>query len=684
MRPAPFLLLLALPLAATEELARSVTIYRDNWGVPHITGPTDAACSFGYAYAQAEDNFWQVEDNYIRALGRASEVYGEKMLAEDLIVRALEIPKLAQAEYARYSPQVQKIAQGYVAGLNWYLAKNPKAKPRLIAKFEPWHPIAFANYAIYFNFLFRQTGLRTGEITPVVPVQGSNMWAITPKKAASGRATLFMNPHQPFFGVGQWYEGHVMSNEGWNMSGASFFGSMFPTMGHNEFLGWSHTVNKPDVYDLWEETFDNPSDPLAYKYGSGYRQATEWSESVTVQGKTPRSYKFTKTHHGPIVAERNGKKIALRFGKLWEGGQVEQRYRMGKARNFAEWKQAMSLTSVAMFNAIYADKDGNIFYVSNGAIPRRSLRYDWSKPVPGSDPEAEWQGYHPFSELPQVANPSSGWVQNCNSTPFTTTVGEDNPREDKYPAYMWSDPDTARARISRRILNNRDRFTFEEFERASWDTYVIEAETDIPRIAARYAEIRKSDPARAARLAPVVEELTEWDHRGRFDSVAMTLYVRWAEKHAANPRRDPVEKLEEVVADHEKAFGKWRVAWGDVNRSQRVHTSGELETFSDAKPSVPIAGGPGTVGIVFNFYTRPAEGQKLRYGVAGHSFAGVVEFGPKVKARTILTFGNSADPASPHYFDQAQLYSKQQYKDAWYTLAEIKAHSKRVYRPGVN
>jgi penicillin amidase len=683
MRRAILACFLTLPLAATEELARSVTIYRDNWGVPHITGPTDAACSFGYAYAQAEDNFWQVEDNYIRALGRAAEVYGEKLLAEDLIVRALEIPKLAQAEYARSSPQVQKIAQGYVAGLNWYLAKNPKAKPRLINRFEPWHPIAFANYAIYFNFLFRQTGLRTGEITPVVPVQGSNMWAIMPKKAASGRAMLFMNPHQPFFGVGQWYEGHVMSNEGWNMSGASFFGSMFPTMGHNEFLGWSHTVNKPDVYDLWEETFDNPADPLAYRYGNGYRQATAWTESVTVQGKTPQQFRFTKTHHGPIVAERNGKKIALRFGKLWEGGQVEQRYRMGKARNFAEWKQAMSLTNVAMFNAIYADRDGNIFYVHNGAVPRRSTRYDWSKPVPGSDPEAEWQGYHPFSELPQVANPSSGWVQNCNSTPFTTTVGEDNPREDKYPSYMWSDPDTARARISRRILNNRDKFTFEEFEKASWDTYVIEAETDIPRIAARFAAVRKADPARAARLAPAVEELAEWDHRGRFESVAMTLYVRWAEKHAATPNRDPLDLLEEVLADQEKAFGTWRVKWGDVNRSQRVHTSGELEAFSDAKPSVPIAGGPGTVGIVFNFYTRPAAGQKLRYGVAGHSFAGVVEFGPRVKARTILTFGNSADPASPHYFDQAQLYSQQRYKDAWYTLAEIKANSKRVYRPGL-
>lgn len=679
-----FLLLLAAAmLYAGEPMARSITIHRDTWGVPHILGPTDAACAFGYAYAQAEDNFWQVEDNYIRALGRSAEVYGDKTLADDLIVRALELPRHAKADFERSSPELKAVTAAFADGLNWYLAKNPTVKPRLITRSEPWHVHAFSHYALYFNFLFRQTGLRAADITKAVPIQGSNMWAIRPSRSATGNAMLFMNPHQPFFGPGQWYEGHVRSNQGWNISGASFFGSPFPTMGHNENLGWSHTVNKPDVYDIWEETFDKPGDPLAYRYGGGYRQAVQWSEPVTVQGAPAKTYVFRKTHHGAIVSERAGKPLALRFAKLEEGGQLEQRYRVGKARNFAEWKSAMQRTAVAMFNAVYADRDGNIFYVHNGAVPRRDTKYDWTKPLPGSDPEAEWKGYHPFEELPQVLNPSSGWVQNCNSTPFTTTTGPDNPQEEKYPRYMWSDPDTERARIARRILQNKPKFTYEEFEKASWDTYVILAETDIPRITARFAEIRKSDPRRAAAIVPVVEELAEWDHYGRLDSIAMTLYVRWAEKNFANSRRDPLEILEEVKSDQEKLFGTWQVKWGDVNRSQRIHTSGELERFSDSKPSVPIAGGPGTVGIVFNFYTRPIEGQKMRYGVAGHSFAGVVEFGPKVRARTLLTFGNSADPKSKHYFDQAQLYSRQTYKPAWYTLEEIKANSARVYRPGL-
>ncbi len=671
-------------LHGEEPLERQSTIHRDRFGVPHVTAATDAGCVFGYAYAQAEDNFWQIEENYLRALGRAAEVHGEKLLAEDLIVRALEIPRLAQAEFGRYSPAVRKLAEAYAAGLNFFLARHPQTRPRLITRFEPWHPIAFANYAVYFNFLFRQTGLRTGEIAAVAPAEGSNMWAVSPARSVSGHALLFINPHQPFFGVGQWYEGHLISEEGWNLSGASFFGSLFPTIGHNQHLGWSHTVNKPDVYDLWEETFDKPEDALAYKYGDGYRRSTEWTEAVAVRtpaGIARKTHRFRKTHHGPLVAVRNGKPLALRFARLEEGGQIEQRYRMGKARNFSEWKAAVSLTAVAMFNIMYADREGNIYYVHNAAVPRRSTRYDWSKPVPGHDPEAEWRGYHSLDELPQVLNPKSGFVQNCNSSPFTTTV-EDNPDESRYPRYMWTDPDTARARISRRILFNKDKFTFEEWEKASWDTYVIEAESAVSKIWQRYQEAKSAKSSTAIRLARQVVYLREWDHRARIDSIAMTLFALWAENNLRQPGRDPLDLLESVSAELERDFGTWRVPWGEVNRLQRIHTSGENEPFSDARPSLPVAGAPGTLGIVFNFYTRPSPGQKRRYGVAGHSFAGVVEFSPTPVARTILTFGNSADARSAHYFDQAELYAKQQYKPAWFTMEEIRANTVRAYRPG--
>src|SRR5271165_2499267 len=260
-----FLPVLLLTFAAAtaapnlDRVANSITIYRDTYGVPHIYGPTDASCVFGYAYAQAEDNFWKIEDSYIRSLGRASEIYGERTLGDDRLVRALEIPKLSSAEYERATPKMRQLVDAFADGINYYLAHNPQVKPRLLTHFEPWYIYAFGRFGLYHQFIYRQTGLKPEE-AGVAESQGSNMWAVTPAKSSDGHALLLINPHQPFFGVGQWYEGHLHSGEGWDLSGASFFGSAFPTLGHNEALGWSHTVNRPDVFDVWEETFDDAAD----------------------------------------------------------------------------------------------------------------------------------------------------------------------------------------------------------------------------------------------------------------------------------------------------------------------------------------------------------------------------------------------------------------------------------------
>lgn len=736
-----------------DRVARLVTIYRDKWGVPHVYGPTDYSVMFGFIYAQAEDNFWQIEDSYIQAIGRAAEVYGEngvltagagntgRALESDIINRQLGITRLAQEDYKKLGKQTQEICDATADGLNYFLAKNAQVKPRLITKFEPWHLLAFNRFAQYQLFIFRRLGFRADELRASVqeiggqkterqrdgeterqeerrvaasslrPVDaffeaqdeaamiGSNTWAVSPKKSASGRAMLLINPHQPFFGSGQWIEGHLHSGSGWHLSGATFPGSPFPTLGHNEVLGWSHTVNTPDIIDAWEEKFDDASNPLNYKYGHGYRAATEWTETIKVKtenGLVERAFKLRRTHHGPLMAVRDGKPLAVRMAAFENaGGALEQRFLMGKAKNLQEFQAALARLTVPMFNTMYADREGNIWYVYYGAVPKRAQQYDWLKFVDGSDPGTEWQGYHTLEELPQTLNPTSGWAQNCNATPLLAAsdeLGKDgNPEGAKFPKYMIGERDNPRSRISRRVLSEQAKFTFDDWAKAAFDTRVIEAERLIPPLIAEWEKLKAADATKAAKTAEAIATLKAWKGVSTIDSVAMTVFTLWAYTRI-QPQAQQMTKnlpypdtavLEYVLDDIAKTWGTWKVAWGEINRLQRVHTSGTLEPFRDDKPSLPVAGGPGDpIGIVFNFYSPVARGQKRRYGIVGHSFVSVVEFGPQPRVRSLLQFGQRHDPASPHYFDQAALYSQRQFKPAWFTLDEIKANLEASYQPG--
>jgi acyl-homoserine-lactone acylase len=698
--------------ASTAKLAQTVTIYRDDFGVPHIFGKTDASIVFGLMYAQCEDNFWQLETDLIRALGRQAELEGEKALANDLAFRAFEIEALAKAEYQRLPAQVKTWCDAFAAGLNYYVAQHANA-PRLLTRFEPWHILA-VNLAGRIAGLGR-SGLQPDELRfgarltadaapsnqPALdlttfnswfaamddePLEGSNMWVAAPSKSASGRALLFINPHVGFFDGGQRYEAHLHSDEGLNVYGFAILGTPYIRSGFNQYLGWSHTNNYADTVDAYLETFDDPTNPLAYRYGAGYRTAIEWTDEVKVKtdgGMETRRYQFRKTHHGPIIGARDGKAVAVRVAKLAEGGELEQRVAMNRARNFNEFKAALARLSLTGSNTIYADRQGNIFYVHGNAMPRRPAQFDWTKPVDGRDPTTEWQGYHSFAELPQLRNPRAGFLQNCNSTPFLMT-SEGNPRREDFPAYVAPEPDTPRARSSRRILTSRKKFTFDEWTKAATDTTVHEAARGVETLAMQWEQLKREDEARAEEIKPVLLELKAWDQIARIDSTATTLYLRWHERISNDRENTPFKDLaalEKVVADLEKSFGTWRIAWGEINRLQRVHTSGN-EAFSDAKPSFPVAGGPGTAGIVFTYNTRAEPGQQRRYGTSGNTFVAVVEFNKQPRARSIVTFGQSADPQSPHYLDQAALYAQGKFKPVLFSLAEIKKHQARAYQPG--
>lgn len=674
-----------------EKLAREVTIYRDTYGVPHVFGRTDASTVFGFAYAQAEDNFWRIEENYLAAIGRSAEVYGERRLERDRRNRALDIPRLARDEYRRLDPHTRFICDAFAAGLNLYLSRHPETKPRLLTKFEPWYTLAFIRYNYYQQGFANDrslggTELQTSGIEEkrLQENRGSNGWVINPSKSATGYAMLFINPHLPFFGSGQVYEGHLHSDEGWNFTGYTRFGFPFPYVGHNENGGWVSTDNAADLTDVYAETFDDPSRPLAYRYGTGYRMATERTEEIfvkTATGTEKRSFKMVRTHHGPILGSREGKKLAIRMAKFESDGWLREWYLMTRAKSVAELKRAMAPLNMLFGNVMYADKQGNTFYLYNGAVPRRDPKFDWKKAVDGSDPATEWKGYHTIDELPQLTNPKTGWMQNCNGTPFLLT-SEGNPDPKNFPAYMVQESDNPRSEISRRILAENKKFTFEDWKRVAFDTHVLGADKHLPKMLG--ALKKRLDMSDDKDLREAFNVLSDWDRRSGVDSVAMTLFTLWIDRQEEKRIEDEVVAAKEFDAVLEKLrndFGTWRVAWGEISRLQRYDEAND-GTFKDDLPSVAVPGVSGRDGAVFTFYAVPAQGQKRRYGVAGGTYISVVEFGPQVRAMSIHTFGSSGDPTSKHFMDQSPLYARGEFKPAWFTLAEIKANSERIYRPG--
>jgi len=668
----------------SDDLAAHVTIYRDTYGIPHVFGETDASTLFGFAYAQAEDNFWRIEANYIKALGRSAEVEGEDGLVGDKRSRTLEVPRLAQSEYARMPERMRKLLDAFAAGLNAYLADHPEVHPRLLTRFEPWYPLAFIRYNYYQNGFFWSAGLEPGDFEVALDDAslhlkdfGSNGWVIGPAKSATGHAMLFINPHLPFFGSGQVYEGHIKSDEGWNFTGYTRFGFPFPYVGHNESLGWVSTDNAADQADLYLETFDDSAHPTAYRYGKGYRQATVWTDTIAVKtegGIERRVFSFRKTHHGPIMGVRDGKPLALRMAKLDGDGWLEEWFKMTRARRVSELKAAMRPLNMLFGNVMAADADGNTFYLYNGAVPVRDPRFDWSSPVDGTDPATEWKGYHPIADLPQLTNPPTGWMQNCNTTPFLLT-SNGNPDSSKFPRYMVQESDNWRGLVSRRILESTPRFTWDDWVRVAFDNYVIGADSLLPRLLRDFG----ADSAGNARLAAAIDTLRRWNRHSDTASVAMTLYDRWTE--ALDGGAAPLPALDSALAGLEREWGRWGVPWGEINRLQRIDESADQE-FADARSSIPVVGVSGRDGAVFTYYAGPIPGQKRRYGVAGASYVSVVDFGPTVRALAVHTMGASGDPQSPHYFDQAPLYARGEFRPAWFTLEEIKAHAERVYKPG--
>ena len=693
--------------ASASPLAKQGSIHRDQWGVPHIRGESDAAVVFGSAWAQSEDHFWQLEDTYIKALGRYAEMVGDSGVSSDLDVALFDIVGSSQRDFTSLPLEIQTLARAFADGYNFFLERNPDVTPRLITRMEPWHVLAFERYMILPRLLGAAhapsrevTRLEAEELASL----GSNQWAIGPDRTRNGTAMLFINPHQPWYGSGMFTEMHVKSDSGWDFSGAMYPGAPFPTAGFNNHLGWAYTVNEADISDVYRLTFDHPSDPDLYRYGDDWRRAESWEIELAVKGEAqPRRYQLRKSHHGPITKQEDESHfLAIKVPRLYDGSRMVQSLAQSRATNFDEWYAAASSLQLQTFNTMYADADGNIFYLYNGTVAKRKPGVDWTKPVDGSDPELEWGDFHPIEELPQVFNPASGFMQNTNSTPFTTT-DDGNPSMLDFPAYMVEDAtdDNRRAQMSRWLLRQANDVTFEKWQEMAFDTTLYWPMTELPRYQRRFESLQHTHPELASEVRPYLEHLLDWDYRSSLKSTQTTLAVAWYEELYG--RGYPVETLkEEFVADIPARFsalaraaktlegrhGNWQVSYGDVHRLQRHAPYGSSSSvpFDDREPSLGVAGVRGPLGVAFTIYhTSPTDdpNRQFEYATTGSSYKAVYEFHPDgVKAASYLHYGQSHNPESPHFFDQAKLLSERRFKPAWFHWDDVVANTQRAYSPG--
>jgi acyl-homoserine-lactone acylase len=703
-------------IARWQQQAKQVTIIRDNWGIPHIYGKTDADCVFGLLYAQCEDDFKRVENNYIDILGRSAELRGEGSLYNDLYTKLLIDSAGAIADYKNSPLWLKKLLQAFADGINYYLYKHPAVKPALLNRFEPWYQLMWTDGSIS---AIQSGGLTTDELksfytgntAPLAaskiiaeePATGSNGFALAPSRTSSGNAILYINPHVTFYFRP---EVHVISEEGLNAYGAVTWGQLFVYQGFNEHCGWMHTSGYTDVADLYTEQIVKKGNSLYYKYDNKLLPVKQ--QVVTVrykEGKEIKSKSVTTfvTHHGPVMASRNGQWISVKANNRSLKSLI-QSWQRTKADGFEAFKKNMELLSNASNNTVFADDKGNIAYWHGNFVPRRDTAYDWLKPVDGTIKTTEWKGLHTLNETIHLYNPASGWIQNCNSTPFTSS-GASSPKKEQYPAYMATEPENFRGINAARLLPKAKGYTIDSMIATGYNTYLAAFEELIPALVKGYENSLPKNDSLFIKLVEPVNILKSWDLHATEQSVATTLAIEWIQKllpfinkvrakgkevdfvtrvheyATTAPANEMAETLLTVINELTGKFGNWQIAWGSINRYQRL--TGELqETYDDNKPSLPVGMAASIWGCIPSYVSRYTNTTQKRYGYNGNSFICAVEFGKKVKAKSLLAGGQSGNPASPHFNDQAEMYTKGIFKDVLFYKEDVMKHVERSYHPG--
>jgi acyl-homoserine lactone acylase PvdQ len=677
-------------LARWKQEAARVTIIRDDWGIAHVYGKTDADAVFGMEYTQAEDDFNRVETNYLNAMGRLAAAEGESKIYQDLRMKLFIDPAELKKDYAASPAWLRKLMDAFADGLNYYLYKNPEVKPRVIRRFEPWMALSFTEGSIggdietvNLNQLAAFYGKAAASRLPAAEQHdpepaGSNGAAVAPSNTVAHHALLLINPHTSFYFRS---ELQMSSDEGLNAYGAVTWGQFFIYQGFNDRAGWMHTSSGVDAVDEYLETVTKTGGRYFYKYGSEERPVAATEIAVpyrTAGGMAEKKFTAYRTHHGPIVRELDGKWVAIRLMQEPVKA-LTQSYTRTKARDYKAYRQTMELKANSSNNTIFADADGDIAYFHGNFIPRRDTSFDWTKPVDGSNPATEWQGLLSVEETPHLLNPQSGWLYNTNNWPWSA-AGPSSPRKEDYPPYVETGGESARGLHAIRVLENRKDFTLDSLIRAAFDSYLTWFEKPIPALIRAWDQTPASNPLKA-KTAEQIAMLRQWDLRWAVNSIPTSLAVFWAEDVRRRGDGEPLQSLAAASDRLAADFGTWKTPWGDINRFQRLNDD-IAPRFDAAAPSIPVGFPSAQWGSLASFGARPYPGTKKWYGTSGNSFVAVVEFGQTVRAKAVTAGGVSGHPASPHFNDEARRYATGDLREVYFYRSQLKGHTERQYHPG--
>ena len=645
----------------------SARIERDKWGVPHIYGKRDADVSFGLAYAHAQDDFKTIQDILLASRGKLASVYGKGAAVNDYYVHLMDIWNHVDSNYTSDVPDdVKALCDGYAAGINLFLQDHPERGRKkifpvngkdLIAGFSHRMPLMFGLDGVMKKLSKEKRPQLIGlngndEDAESFKMVASNVFAIAPHRSSDGYTRIWINSHQPWDGPVAWYEAHFISEEGWDFYGGLFPGSPIPLIGHNPYLGWSHTVNSPDLIDVYDLKI-NPGNKDQYWFEGSWQDMKVRKVPIKVKLFGPFSWTFKRTVkesiHGPVMEFEHGT-YALRISSIKNLKFLEEWYRMGKATNFGEFRKAMEIHALPMFNTGYADKDGNIFYVYNAKIPKRDDRYNWHELLAGDEQANIWTNYVPFDSLPQVLNPADGFLQNCNSNPYLATG---NPTDVSKPLPDWTGIETHQTNRAMRALETfgeDSSITRKEFFKYKYDKKYSSHST-IAKVRDRFIQdIAKEN---TPEFQEALELIRNWNLSADSTNkaAALSMIVLPNSFNEDNLKYDIVKikkKLRETIDFLINHFGRIDVPLGKALRLVRGETD------------LPLGGGPDLLRAI---YFKEKEDKYV--GTAGDCYFQAVEWGPngELNAWTIHQYGSAtAIESSIHYDDQAKLFSKQEMK----------------------